>query len=188
MNRTLLSTLLVAKLLLFVGVNRLDAEQLTEQPDRGDQATHHKYWPPKWIDPGQYQRFVAVGVGRDSESLQGVQAGYGFRGYIGEVPGSATLWVSYLRGDEQRVAAVRGDTVLFLCCGPRPLGAGVMFSGAIENRSDPPHSGYGGYLGAGVGVSSWTPKHWHFTVGLEHAFGLSSKSRNQLVLSTAYAF
>jgi hypothetical protein len=171
-------TLLLLVMILIVSSSDLRAEDASTEHSKKELS-----WP--WID--KYYRFVLLGIISDSDSLRGLQAGYGVRGILIEAPASATLSLVVLDGRSEQVVTLRGDFLLFVLPADW-MSAGPLFSGALEYRSENPSEGYGGYLGAGVGIAMWTPNRWHFTLGAERAFGVSSESRNQLLASVGFAF
>jgi hypothetical protein len=170
----------------FVAVAR--AQKIHAEPD--DQppapvATQEVESEP-WYHLYQREGLVTVGLVRDDESLAGFQLGYGIRGVSDEWPGWATISFTRMSRDGQHVTGLRGDFMMWPFSKPR-FGVGPVLGIGLENRSEPPRSGFGGYLAIGAESATWTRLHWQLAIDAEYDIGISSESRGQFSLRLAYA-
>jgi hypothetical protein len=139
-----------------------------------------------WYDDYDREGLVSAGWLNGPKALQGYQVGYGLRVNSDEMPGRAVAWFSQMRGGKQEVDTLRAELGMW------PInwtwgGVGPLLGLGVEYRSETPHQGFGGFLSAGVDVAVFTPRHWQLTMSWQHAFAISSDSRNILSLAIAYA-
>jgi len=181
-SRRLHFTLVVG---LLVGSN-LSVAQEPAKTDPLDNIDRCDAKPDTWWCQYDRQGFIVVGVARDDDRLRAMQLGYGIRGISDESPGWVAVSVSTQSNGEERVSGIRAEMVAQLFA--RWWGGiGPLFGVGLESRSETSHDGFGGYMSLGAQFTMWTSEHWQFAAGAEHAFGVSSESRNIVHLVIAYA-
>jgi hypothetical protein len=161
---------------------------VSESHDPEESASPEQWKPEFWLELrlNIRQGFVAATGIQASDDLSGLQVGYGIRGDSDEFPVWGGLWLSSLSGNGQRVIGARGDMKLWLIAWSRG-GVGPLLGLGLEHRSEPPRAGFGGYLALGAEVTVWSRWHWQISLDAERDFGISSKSRNQIGFTIAYA-
>jgi hypothetical protein len=187
-QRVMLPLTMALILLALVPVDVARAQ--TSVPERADEASPttqtEESKSKSWYELYQREGLVTLSLVRDDDSLEGFQLGYGIRLESDEWPGWGAISFTRMSHDDQRVTGLRADMMMWPFSGPW-CGLGPVLGIGLENRSEPPRSGFGGYLVFGVEVATWTRLHWQFAFDAEYDVGISSESRGQLSLRLAYA-
>ena len=161
----------------------IEAKPDGQAPTRGA-AADAKTVP--WYELYKREGLVTMALVRDNDSLRGFQLGYGIRGQSDEFPDWGTVSLTRMSHDGQSVTGVRGDMMMWLNA-QSTFGVGPVLGLGLENRSEPPRSGFGGYLALGAESATMTRLHWQFAIDAEYDVGISSESRSRISLRLAYA-
>ncbi len=142
--------------------------------------------PWYWYDLFEREGFVAAGVLDGSGSARGIEVGYGVRVDSDEMLARAGLWLWRLSDGPLHETALRGELVAW----PIQWGwgaTGPLLGLGLNDRSEAPHEGVGGFFALGWEMAVWSPQRWQLMVGYERDFGISSATGNTMRVSLAYA-
>lgn len=144
--------------------------------------------PPWWNDyqVGGYASLMGTFEEEtDGTNVKGLRFSFGPEGKVKNIQGRMDVWVSVRQGGDLDVYGV-GFEIAAVPFAGRWAGLGFLLDHGIEYRTESPHEGFGGFIGPGVEGVFWLGDHVRLTAGVEHDFGIGTRSRDVFRLSLGF--
>jgi hypothetical protein len=170
-----------------------------EPPPSDPPAKHEPADPtkklPDWWDDYQFGGYFSIGGSfaeeSDGTNVKGFRLAFGPQGQVKGIVGKAEMWLSYQQGND---VSEGGDLqvygVGFQLTGipyyRKWVGFGFFVDHGFEYRTESPHEGFGGFFGPGAEGIFWIGSHVQITAGLEHDFGIGTRSQDVLRFSIGF--
>ncbi|HEV8199979.1 MAG TPA: hypothetical protein VGS03_08155 [Candidatus Polarisedimenticolia bacterium] len=168
-----LSLLLAVTLLLLFAGDGLAADP-APAPETGKK-------PSDWWHDYQFGGFFSLtptfAEETDGTNVKGLRFSFGPQGQVKHIIGKAETWVSFQQGGDLDVYGV-GVQLTAVPFFRKWGGLGFLMNHGLEYRTESPHQGFGGFVGPGVEGILWFGMHVQFTAGVEHDFGIGTRSQD----------
>jgi hypothetical protein len=122
----------------------------------------------------------------DGTNVKGLRFSFGPEGKVKNIQGRMDVWLSVRQGGDLDVYGV-GFEIAAVPFASRWAGLGFLLDHGIEYRTESPHEGFGGFIGPGMEGVFWLGDHVRLTAGVEHDFGIGTRSRDVFRLSLGFS-
>jgi len=166
-----------------------DARAAATEPARPAPAPPASAKTPDWwneYELGGYASLMGTFEEEtDGTNVKGLRFSFGPEGKVKDIQGRMDLWLSVRQGGDLDVYGV-GFEIAAVPFASRWAGLGFLLDHGIEYRTESPHEGFGGFIGPGVEGVFWLGDHVRLTAGVEHDFGIGTRSRDVFRLSLGF--
>jgi hypothetical protein len=150
---------------------------------------------PDWWHDYQFGGFFSLSgtfaEETDGTNVKGLRFSFGPQGQVKHIVGKAETWLSFQQGNDLEKG---GDLEVYgigLQLTAIPFfrkwgGLGFLMDHGLEYRTESPHEGFGGFIGPGVEGVFWFGTHVQLTAGIEHDFGIGTRSQDLLHLGIGF--
>lgn len=149
--------------------------------------------PPSWWHEYQFGGYFSIAgtfeEETDGTNVKGLRLSFGPEGRVKNVIGRMEGWLAFRQGGDLDVYGL-GLELGAVPFSRKSVGLGFFMNHALEYRSESPHQGFGGFIGPGVEGVFWLGKHVQLRAGVEHDFGIGTRSRDvfRLILGFGHRF
>ena len=183
----------VLSLVMIAGIAPARADDPEAKPEPGP-ADPTKKLPDWWQDYqfGGYFSFAGTFAEEtDGTNVKGLRLSFGPQGQVKGIIGKAEMWLSFQSGNDLEEG---GDLEVYglgfqltgIPYSSKWAGLGFLLNHGLEYRTESPHEGFGGFFGPGVAAIFWAGSHVQLTAGIEHDFGIGTRSQDVLHLSIGF--
>ena len=138
---------------------------------------------PDWWHDYQFGGFFSLmptfAEETDGTNVKGLRFSFGPQGQVKHIIGKAETWVSFQQGGDLDVYGI-GIQLTAVPFFRKWGGLGFLMNHGLEYRTESPHEGFGGFIGPGVEGILWFGMHVQLTAGIEHDFGIGTRSQDLL--------
>ena len=145
--------------------------------------------PPSWWHDYQFGGYVTLAgtweEETDGTNVKGLRLSFGPEGRVKNIVGKMEGWLAFRQGGDLDVYGV-GLELAGVPYYRKWVGLGFLVNHGLEYRTESPHEGFGGFVGPGVEGIFWLGKHVQLRAGIEHDFGIGTRSRDVFRLSIGF--
>jgi hypothetical protein len=173
-------------LLLLVGVLAAPSLVLAVEPASAPTTGPAKKDPDWWHDyqfGGFFSLSGTFAEETDGTNVKGLRFSFGPQGQVKHIVGKAETWLSFQRGNDLDQGGDLDVYGIGIQLTAIPFykkwgGLGFLMNHGLEYRTESPHEGFGGFIGPGVEGLLWFGMHVQLTAGVEHDFGIGTRSQD----------
>ncbi|HYV20403.1 MAG TPA: hypothetical protein VFC25_15375 [Verrucomicrobiae bacterium] len=137
--------------------------------------------PADWWHDYQFGGFFSLtptfAEETDGTNVKGLRFSFGPQGQVKHIIGKAETWLSFQQGGDLDVYGI-GIQLTAIPWFRKWGGLGLLINHGFEYRTESPHEGFGGFVGPGVEGILWFGMHVQLTAGVEHDFGIGTRSQD----------
>ena len=183
--------LVVGGILSFLLAGAVRAEEPTQPAPPSDPTKKTPDWWHDYQFGGYFSIAGTFAEETDGTNVKGLRFSFGPQGQVKGIVGKAEMWLSYQQGNDLEEG---GDLEVYgvgfqLTGVPyyrKWAGLGFLLNHGFEYRTESPHEGFGGFVGPGVEGLFWLGSHVQLTAGIEHDFGIGTRSQDVLHFSVGF--
>jgi hypothetical protein len=144
---------------------------------------------PDWWHDYQFGGYFSIAGSfaeeTDGTNVKGLRFSFGPQGQAKGIVGKAETWLSYQHGGDLEVYGI-GLQLTGIPFYRTWGGLGFLLNHGFEYRTESPHEGFGGFVGPGVEGILWFGNHVQLTAGIEHDFGIGTRSQDVFHLGIGF--
>jgi len=144
---------------------------------------------PDWWHDYQFGGYFSIAGSfaeeTDGTNVKGLRFSFGPQGQVKGIVGKAETWLPYQHGGDLEVYGI-GLQLTGIPFYRKWGGFGFLLDHGFEYRTESPHEGFGGFVGPGVEGVFWFGTHVQLTAGIEHDFGIGTRSQDVFHLGIGF--